>query len=681
MKQFITGFCLFVVLFFWSNKFYAQEGGQSVYTIRLSDPGAVYFEKAFFGLKADGITDDGPLLQEAINKAESLNKAGIVFLPEGTYCIKTPVNIWKGIRLIGYGKARPLFFLPKNAPGFQAGEKKYMIRFCDRRTPDGESIIDGTPGTLFSGLSNIDFKISEGNPAAIAVRFHVAQHSFLEHIRFDIGSGKAAVDEMGNEIRDCFFQGGEWAIRTGLPSAGWQSLVMDCRFSNQRTEAIESKDAGMTIIRCRFNDVPKAVNILQGNNERLFIRDSRFLNISEAAITIGNYYDPKTQVNLENLQFENVPVSVNFLLLPGVITPISRDSLRRKADGPVYCINSLSHGLVIVYDNKNKIQRKFITESLHAPIDKLSAVPDSDIPLFAPMSSWVNIKDLGAKGDGKTDDTKIFSEAIEKYSTIYVPVGSYLISKTITLKPKTALIGLHPLLTKLVIADFSPYFSDTLQPRPVIITPSGGSNIFNGISIDAGLNPGAIAIKWMAGEKSYLNDVHLPSKHSAKKGEGQYYGLWVTDGGGGVFKCSWFPNELSPNGMFVNNTSTKGIAYMLSIEHHKNEEVKMNKVSNWDFYSLQTEEDLGSDSTFAVKMNDCNNILFTTLYCYRRALMPAPFISAVQIENSQKIGIRGIHNFSSGPFPYDNTVYLKEKGVLVPQQEFAFFQYGENIGE
>jgi len=52
-------------------------------------------------------------------------------------------------------------------------------------------------------MSNIDIEIGDDNPAAVAVRFHVAQHSILTHMDFHLGSGLAGVYQAGMRRRAC----------------------------------------------------------------------------------------------------------------------------------------------------------------------------------------------------------------------------------------------------------------------------------------------------------------------------------------------------------------------------------------------------------------------------------------------------------------------------------------------
>ena len=64
-----------------------------------------------------------------------------------------------------------------------------------------------------------------------------------------------------------------------------------------------------------------------------------------------------------------------------------------------------------------------------------------------------NVRTLGVTGDGKTDDTAAIQKAIDGHRVLYFPSGHYLVSDTLTLKPDTVLIGLHPTLTQIDLAD------------------------------------------------------------------------------------------------------------------------------------------------------------------------------------------------------------------------------------
>src|SRR5262249_26884876 len=145
-------------------------------------------------------------------------KHGIVFVPEGKYRLTRPVYVWGGIRILGVtgeGKKRPVFYLANKTVGYQEDAPKYMLQFVSARPKEWTEIKDGNPGTFYSALSDINFEIGEGNPAAVGVRFHVAQHCYVSHAEFHIGSGRAGIDGAGNESEDLQFFGGDYGIVTG----------------------------------------------------------------------------------------------------------------------------------------------------------------------------------------------------------------------------------------------------------------------------------------------------------------------------------------------------------------------------------------------------------------------------------------------------------------------------------
>ena len=90
--------------------------------------GSILLTPENYGFKADGKSDVTDALQEAINQVKREKNFGILFLPEGNYRISKTIQIPSSIRLIGYGKKRPVIYLGADTPGFQTTQN-YMIWF------------------------------------------------------------------------------------------------------------------------------------------------------------------------------------------------------------------------------------------------------------------------------------------------------------------------------------------------------------------------------------------------------------------------------------------------------------------------------------------------------------------------------------------------------------------------
>ncbi|MDZ7723067.1 MAG: hypothetical protein U5R06_09755 [candidate division KSB1 bacterium] len=146
----------------------------------------------------------------------------------------------------------------------------------------------------------------------MAVRSHYAQHCFIAHVDFFIGDGKAGVEEVGNEIEDCRFIGGDYGIITTKPSPSWPFLMIDTMFKGQRQAAISTEEAGLTLVRNQFVDVPHAVVVNPDRAEELFIIDSRFDRISKAAVVISDEYNARPQFNFKNIVCHETPVLARF---------------------------------------------------------------------------------------------------------------------------------------------------------------------------------------------------------------------------------------------------------------------------------------------------------------------------------------------------------------------------------
>lgn len=689
---------------------------QSFYPVRLDDKTAVYLSEGPFGAKGDGVVDDTAALQKAIDTVADTTHQGIVFIPSGRYRLTNTLYVWPGVRLIGYGAQRPVLTLGANTPGYQTGPS-YMVLFTGGRTgerrhggmqqpanayppapvafpgtvPPAFGVVDANPGTFYSAMSNVDFEIGAGNPGAVGIRFHVAQHCFLTHIDFHIGSGMAALHDIGNEAEDLHFYGGQYGIITGRPSPGWQFTLLDSTFDGQREAAIREHEAGLALVNVTFKNVPTAIDIEPKHIEELWIRNSRFENISGPAIVVSNENSRLTEINVENALCDRVKVFVKL-----------RESGKVFAGkGGTYRVSTFTHGLI--FDSpqaKGSIETRISTDTIAA----LPAAGSAAIHSLPSQFGWANALELGAKGDGKTDDTTALQHVVDTQRIVYLPSGRYILTDTLRLRPDSVLIGLHPSTTQLDLLDNTPGFDRAGSPKAMLLAPQGGSTIVTGIGLfTGGVNSRAVGAMWMAGKDSLMDDVRFLGGHGTNNADGtrmnpynnthsgdpnalyrwdaQYPSLWVLNGGGGTFADIWTPNTYSQAGMYVSDTKTEGHVYELSSEHHVRNEVKLKRVANWELVALQTEEERGEGpQCLPLAIEDSENIAVAEMHAYRVVSSFVPFSDTILVSNSRNIRFRNLHIYSDSKAAFDASVHDEDSGVTNRELEIASLTIPERNG-
>lgn len=704
----------------------ADASAQSIITTRPDDPAAIHLTPEDFGVKGDGIADDSAGLQAAIDKAAGPG-GGIVFLPSGRYRISRTIYIWRAVRVVGYGETRPVLYLGPNTPGYQQGVGlMVMVSGGGPPGPGGgrgvpfpalgqvppeTTIADANHGTFYPGMNNVDFEVAEGNPAAVGIRFHAAQHAVLRHMNFRMGSGLSGVMQAANLVEDLHFQGGRYGILTENTKPYWQFTIVDSTFEGQRDAAIREHNAMLTVVRSTFRDVPVAIEIDEQYSDQVWIHESRFERVSRAAVLISNERNPQTQIGAQNVVCSQVPVFARW-----------RESNRTQpAPAATYRVQQFNYGMFLPPDGTTgRLDTRFDA----AAIDALPAPLPPAIRPLPPATDWVNVRTLGVTGDGKTDDTAALKQAALSNRTLYFPIGHYIIRDTIELGPRTHVIGLHPGLTQLDLPDNTPGFVGPGAPKAMLQAPQGGTNIVSSIGLYTGnVNPRAFNLLWMAGETSLVDGVQIHggagnfqtaavrtafySGPGGGRGAGpgggfggpqvqarngaQYPSIWVTRGGGGTFSGVWSPYERSQGAFYVSDTTTPGRVYELSAEHHLFNEIKLERVENWEFLAPQTEEEASSSpESVGFEISDSKNILIANFKAYRvtRSIQPHP--AAMRVYNSSDIRIRNIrvnseHGYGIidangqgtflrvGKFPYDNAIQDVTHGIDVRERDFAVF--------
>ncbi|GGE74355.1 glycosyl hydrolase family 28-related protein [Sphingomonas prati] len=695
--------------------------GVSAFGAATDDPRAVTVRG-----RGDGVADDSAAIQAAIDAAEAKGGGGIVFLPAGRYRITRSLFLWPGVRLFGVGRTRPVILLAPATPGFQTGVGS-MVFFTGNR-PGGASpgpggkvatgpvpvppptsvpfdprIGDANSGTFYSALSNVDFEIGDGNPAATAVRSHAAQHAYLSHIDFRLGTALAGIYQVGNLGMDLHFHGGRYGILTEKPSPAWQYTLLDSTFEGQRDAGIREHEAGLTLVNTSFRNMPVGVEIDRGYGDWLWGRDVRFENVAKAGVIVSNEGNAYTQIGFENATASGTPVFAQF-----------RDSGRTVA-GPAaqYRVRSFTYGLTLNGTGAGApTTGTYETRMDAAALSARPRTPAPAIRALPAVTTWTNVRTLGVRGDNSADDTTAIQRAIDRHRVLYFPSGFYRVTDTLKLRPDSVLIGLHPSLTQIVLAEDSPAYRGVGSARALIESAKGGAAILSGLGLaTGGRNPRATALLWRAGEASLVDDVKFQGGHGtnlpdgtrfdpynanhtadadpAKRWDGQYASLWVTDGGGGTFNGLWTPNTYAQAGLYVSDTDTPGHVYEMSAEHHVRAEIVLDRVRNWEFLAPQTEEEAGEGrNTVALEVRNSRDILFANLHAYRvtRSLQPAP--AAVTLYNSTNIRFRNVHvNAESGfstcdangcgtylrasKFPYENAIRDVTRGTEIREREFA----------
>ncbi|UCH14622.1 MAG: SMP-30/gluconolactonase/LRE family protein, partial [Bacteroidales bacterium] len=473
-------------------------------------------------------------------------------------------------------------------------------------------------------------------------------------------------------------------------SPSWPMMMVDTYFEGQRKAAIMTREAGLTIVRLKAYNVPSVIEIEENFSDRIFMEDCIFDKVTGPALIISNENNHTNQISLCNIICRDVPVFVHY----------RKSDTQNTVAMNMYKVNKYTHGLHIDNMAAEPDTRTNIN------FEALADMPEpakGDIPLLPPTGEWINIAELGANGDGITDNTKVFKQAIENHPNIYIPQGWYVVTEPLRLKSNTCLIGLHPIATQIKLPESTPAFSGFGAPQPLIETPPGGNTILSGIGINTGAyNYRAVGCKWMAGSESYMNDVKFVGGHGSmerdphtpwrdrgtrkistpeepvanpgmdRAWDNQYWSLWITNGGGGTFKDIWTASTYSSNGIYVNNTSTEGRIYAMSIEHHVRNEARFKNVSNWKVYAFQLEEE-GREGLFClpVELQECSNMVFANLYMFRVIRFKTPFPYSVRTWNCKDLEFLNVHNYAQVKFPTDVPFYDINKDIDVRPWEFS----------
>ncbi|KAJ4347892.1 uncharacterized protein N0V89_009264 [Didymosphaeria variabile] len=497
-----------------------------------------------YGAVGDGVTDDTKAIQKAITDGKRCAPAvcksttrtpATVYFPGGIYLISEAIIDYYYTQIIGNPNCLPTIkassnFTTANQDGNDIG---YLID-ASPYGADGE-LGFGATNTFFRQIRNLVLDTTSVKAKAIMRGIHwpTAQTTSLQNVVFKMAAGNGTKHEglfieqgSGGFMNDLDFQGGHYGLNVG----NQQFTMRNLSFSNVDTAINQLWDWGWTYKSVSIDNCRVGLNISSLDEDgsltvgSITLLDSSISNTPIGIVTSrteSSQPDSAGALYLENVKLANVQQAVvgpNSTILAGSTASTVIDAW---ADGHRYVsMSPLGPG---VQTPLAPLEARGSIAATKRPSNLLGSdgkYYERSKPQYEGLSAdqFLSARTLGAKGDGKTDDTKALNDALQKAKTggkvLFLDAGYYKVSGTVYVPAGSKIVG--EALSSVIMAN-GPFFGDMENPQPVVqIGTQGeeGSIEWSDCFVSTqGPNAGAILIEYnlfspTTGEPAGLWDVH-----------------------------------------------------------------------------------------------------------------------------------------------------------------------------
>ncbi|KAL1794586.1 hypothetical protein ACET3X_006402 [Alternaria dauci] len=418
---------------------------------------SIYRNVRDFGAVGDGVHDDTDAFNAAITYGSrcaggqcpggTTGKPALVYVPPGTYAIYSTIQLFVNTQIIGDGIDMPTL---KAAPSALNGT--VVVDGFDKGTQSTTNFYIGLRNV------NIDTTAADHAKTIFALNWAVSQATNLINVNFIMPPGS---NHIGIEMNGGTGGGGSGLFMGDLTFSGG---LIGLQYNNQQ----------YSMRNLTFTNVATAIAITHG-----FMITMQQIN----CINVGVCVDVGAQgvfgsLNLIDSSCDNCGVVVNGS------TSVVLENIDVKRSGPLLGVNgtTTAQGSLVgqtyisgrVYRNGTG-QTIASNATKQAYADRGSLADDSgryftkSQPQYTqhPASDFASVKDAGAKGDGKTDDTAAINAALKSNANskiTYFPHGVYVVTDTIYVPPGSRIVG----EVWSVISAAGDKFSDEANPWPMI---------------------------------------------------------------------------------------------------------------------------------------------------------------------------------------------------------------------
>ena len=377
------------------------------------------------------------------------------------------------------------------------------------------------------------------------IHWQVAQATSLQNIRFEMVKGGDNNKQQGifmdngsgGFMTDLVFNGGNYGAFLG----NQQFTTRNLTFNNVNTAIFMNWNWLWAFKSLSINNCGLGIDMANGGDNQtvgsVLVQDSTFTGTPKGISTSRS--DSTVPATGGTLIIDNVDFTgaTNAVVTPDGDTLLAGGSkVASWAQGHAYttgtdgasngtCTNAAAPAV-----SSSTVQGPLTAPSKPASLlNGQGAVFERAKPQYEtiPSSSFVSVKDSGAKGDGTTDDTAAIQAVFDKATSdqvVYFDHGAYIVSSTIKVPKNIKITGE---IWPLIMASGSAFSSqDTPAPVFQVGQPgdTGAVEMSDLIFETKGAQPGAILVEWnvadAAGQQgsSGMWDVHMRIGGSAGTG-------------------------------------------------------------------------------------------------------------------------------------------------------------------
>ncbi|KAF2220187.1 pectate lyase superfamily protein-domain-containing protein [Elsinoe ampelina] len=428
-----------------------------------------------FGAKGDGVTDDTAALQAAISSgdrcgigcASSTTTPALVYFPPGTYAVSAPIIDIYYTHIIGNPNCLPVI---KALSNYTLSPGAIGIIEADPYGANGLSY--GATNVFWRLVRNIIIDMTDLPPSQAATGIHwpTGQATSLQNIIFRMSDAPGTQHQgifiesgSGGFVNDLVFYGG----LNGVAFGNQQFTMRNLTFYNAVTAISQIWDWGWTYQAITINNCSVGLDMSNGGPQAQTVGSINFIDSSISNTPVGiktarnadSLPEAAGSLIIENVQLNNVPVAVQ-----------GSDGTVLAGSSGVSTIAAWGQGHSYTPAGPTEFQGTIPPNNRPGTLQSGNRFYARSKPTYQnlPLSSFISARSLGAKGDGRSDDTIALNAAVTLAAVtnkvLFLDHGDYVITRTLYVPPNAKIVG----EAFSVILSSGSYFNDVKNPRPVV---------------------------------------------------------------------------------------------------------------------------------------------------------------------------------------------------------------------